>query len=57
MCTDQNKVFVFIPSFTLIYETSLQIDFFSFMAQQPPVGQGLLIVEASQSHSRRHHTR
>jgi hypothetical protein len=27
------------------------------MAQQPPVGQGLLVIEASRSHSDTHHTR
>jgi len=38
------------------FKTNHIIPFFFTVAQQPPVGQGLLIVEVSQSHSDTSHT-
>ena len=41
------------PSFTFLSPLSLSLSLsLSVMAQQPPVCQGLLIIEASRSHSR-----
>jgi len=47
----------FILEITQNQETILVPNFFLFLAQQPRVGQGLIIHEISRSHKTTHHSR
>ena len=52
----QNLFRKYIAHRKLARAFGFKVDFFFSMVRQPPVGQGLLIVEASRSHSVRHTT-